>query len=87
MAKYRLTSSAYVEGAHTFATPQYPVILELEDDIPPSRTWEPLDEGAVKALAKLGVKKTVAGAPQKAAAAPSPAPAPAPRRPSDKEAL
>jgi hypothetical protein len=88
MARYRILAPVYVEGLYHFAAPTFPVELELGDEVAPSRKWEPLDAGAVKALEKLGVKKHASHkpTPQINAAHATPAPARPPRA-SDKETL
>ena len=88
MARYRIHTPVYVEGVYHFAGPTYPVELELGDEVAPSRKWEPLDEGAVRALEKLGVKKHVSHKPTPEINAAFATPAPArPKRASDKEHL
>ena len=59
MAKY-LTVESHWDG-HKFheASPRSPAILKKPDDSLPSRTWEPLDERASAAFARIGVQKPV----------------------------
>ena len=88
MARYRILSPVYVEGVYHFAAPTYPVELELPDEAAPSRKWEPLNDAAVKALEKLGVKKHVSHKPTPEINPAFATPAPArPPRASDKEKL
>lgn len=88
MARYRLISPAFVEGLYHFAAPTFPTEVTLSDDTAPSRHWEPLDEGAVKALEKLGVKKHASHKPTPEINPAFSTPAPArPLRASDKEKL
>jgi hypothetical protein len=50
---------AVVEGRYHEASMSNPLELELANETPPSRTWEPLDKDAVKALSLLGVEKKI----------------------------
>lgn len=92
MAKYKLTKSAYVGGQYYEASATQPVVVEVGDDVTPSRTWEALDDAARAALGRLeGL--TVEAVKPLAAVKPKPAPAavpevptpPKPKRPPDKE--
>lgn len=61
--KFIITRSAFVDGKYYVADARNPLVIELPDNAAPdhiSRTWKPADKKAQAALAKLGVKASVA---------------------------
>lgn len=57
MAKYLVTSSAYIRGKTVAegATQAQPQVIELDASIDPSRKWLPVNRAAQEALARLDV--------------------------------
>lgn len=63
MASYLIKKPAYVDGVYYEAAAYAPRVITLDDSVPPSRTWEPVDQAAVDALKSLGVTRELAQAP------------------------
>lgn len=55
MAKYVIYGPAYVRGIHLgrSASRSNPIEIELPNDVPPSHSWDPLDEAALRAIDRL----------------------------------
>jgi hypothetical protein len=53
MARYLIKQSCYVGATYYAASFSAPQAITLPDTTPPSRTWEPLDDAALKALKDL----------------------------------
>jgi len=53
MAKYKLFESAYVGDTYVRADARTPAIIEVDEEVEPSRTWQPIDKAAESAQRKL----------------------------------
>lgn len=49
MAFFRLDRPAWVHGTYYAASAQTPIVIEVPDELKPSRTWEPCDGPATAA--------------------------------------
>jgi hypothetical protein len=63
MARYLLKMPAFIDGDYIAAHPEFPTEKTFPDDMPPSRTWIPLDAAAVAALKRIGVEAKIGEAP------------------------